>query len=167
MTAQRLDTYMPGMSLVGLKIASSNLANFVSARYIKHESKSALRKSAPDLLVRSRTIKFHKLMNRRHMPVSNPLSIGLQIGLREGPCGTRRHLHRKTRWPGYPSLESGLVLPFNQGPRWESNPSGRLIPRNLLILRNDKMEKNCKNAEPRYLPGIRNDCKALTEPHET
>jgi hypothetical protein len=23
-------------------------------------------------------------MNRRHMPVSNPLSIGLQIGLREG-----------------------------------------------------------------------------------
>ena len=75
----------------------------------------------PDLLVRSRTIKFHKLMNRRHMPVSNPLSIGLQIGLREGPCGTRRHnLHRKTRWPGYPSLESGLFLPFNQGPRWES-----------------------------------------------
>ena len=36
----------------------------------------------PDLLVRSRTIKSHKLMNRRHMPVSNPLSIGLQIGLR-------------------------------------------------------------------------------------
>jgi hypothetical protein len=35
-----------------------------------------------DLLVCSRTIKFHKLMNRRHMPVSNPLSIGLQIGLR-------------------------------------------------------------------------------------
>jgi len=33
-------------------------------------------------LVRSRTIKSHKLMNRRHMPVSNPLSIGLQIGLR-------------------------------------------------------------------------------------
>jgi hypothetical protein len=29
-----------------------------------------------DLLVRSRTIKSHKLMNRRHMPLSNPLSIG-------------------------------------------------------------------------------------------
>jgi hypothetical protein len=28
------------MSLVGLKIASSNLALIVSARYIKHESKS-------------------------------------------------------------------------------------------------------------------------------
>jgi hypothetical protein len=36
----------------------------------------------PGLLVRSRTIKSHKLMNRRHMPGSNPLSIGLQIGLR-------------------------------------------------------------------------------------
>src|SRR5260370_36382334 len=41
----------------------------------------------PDLLVRSRTIKFHKLMNRRHMPVSHPLSIGLQIGLRARPRG--------------------------------------------------------------------------------
>ncbi len=35
-----------------------------------------------DLLARSRTIESHKLMNRRHMSLSNPLSIGLQIGLR-------------------------------------------------------------------------------------
>ena len=42
----------------------------------------------PDLLVRSRTIKFHTLMSRRHMPVSNPLSIGLQIGLRADSSGS-------------------------------------------------------------------------------
>jgi hypothetical protein len=31
--APSLETYFPGMSLVGRKIASSNLANIVSARY--------------------------------------------------------------------------------------------------------------------------------------
>jgi hypothetical protein len=31
-----------------------------------------------------------------------------------------------------------------------------LKTRKLLILRNDKMEKNCKNAEPRYTAGTRN-----------
>jgi hypothetical protein len=34
----------------------------------------------PNLVVRSRTLKPHKLMNRRHMPLSNPLSIGYQSG---------------------------------------------------------------------------------------
>jgi len=31
--AASLETYFPGMSLVGRKIASSNLANMASARY--------------------------------------------------------------------------------------------------------------------------------------
>src|SRR6266436_2995667 len=40
-------------------------------------------------------------------------------------------------------------------PGWESNPSGGLILRKLLILRNSKMEKNHKNAEVRYTAGTR------------
>src|SRR5271163_4992046 len=42
------------------------------------------------------------------------------------------------------------------GPGWESNPSGGLILRNLLILGNAKMERSCKNAEPRYTTGTWN-----------
>src|SRR6266446_5457710 len=42
-------------------------------------------------------------------------------------------------------------------PGWESNPLGGLILRKLLILRNSKMEKNCKNAEVRYTAGTRPD----------
>ena len=44
-------------------------------------------------------------------------------------------------------------------PGWESNPPGGLILRNLLIPRNDKIEKNCKDAELRYTPGTRNDSR--------
>ena len=40
---------------------------------------------------------------------------------------------------------------------WESNPSGGLILRKLLTPRNNKMEKNHKNAEVRYTTGTRND----------
>jgi hypothetical protein len=40
---------------------------------------------------------------------------------------------------------------------WESNPSGGLILRKLLIPRNNKMEENHKNAEVRYTTGTRND----------
>ena len=40
-------------------------------------------------------------------------------------------------------------------PGWESNLSGGLILRKLLILRNSKMEKNYKNAEARYTAGTR------------
>jgi hypothetical protein len=40
-------------------------------------------------------------------------------------------------------------------PGWESNPSGGLILRNLLILRKSKTEKNRKNAEVRYTAGTR------------
>src|SRR6267142_4911748 len=53
-------------------------------------------------------------------------------------------------------------------PGWESNPSGGLILRKLLILRNSKMEKNHKNAEVRYTAGTRNGRKDLAEcPHFT
>ena len=45
----------------------------------------------------------------------------------------------------------------------ESNPSAELILRNLLILRNDKIEKNCKNAEPRYTARTRNDRTIVAE----
>src|SRR5260370_34342797 len=48
-------------------------------------------------------------------------------------------------------------------PGWESNPSGGLILRKLLILRNSKMEKNHKNAEVRYTAGTRNRSKDLAE----
>ena len=44
-----------------------------------------------------------------------------------------------------------------KSPGWESNPSGGLILRKLLIPRNNKMEKNHKNAEVRYTTGTRND----------
>src|SRR5439155_9929066 len=42
-------------------------------------------------------------------------------------------------------------------PGLDSNPSGGLMLRKLLILRNSKMEKNHKNAEVRYTAGTRND----------
>ena len=45
----------------------------------------------------------------------------------------------------------------NWCPGWESNPSGALILRNLLILRKSKTEKNDKNAEVRYTTGTRPD----------
>jgi hypothetical protein len=49
-------------------------------------------------------------------------------------------------------------------PGWESNPSGELILRKLLILRNGKMEKHNKNAEVRYTAGTRKDeVKPATE----
>ncbi len=38
-------------------------------------------------------------------------------------------------------------------PGWESNPSGGLILRNLLILENAKFAKCRKKAEPRYTAG--------------
>src|SRR5713226_6232741 len=44
----------------------------------------------------------------------------------------------------------------NWCPGWESNPSGGLILRKLLIPRNNKMEKNHKNTEVRYTAGTRN-----------
>ena len=50
--------------------------------------------SRTDLLVRSRTIKSHKLMNPPPLPVSPPLSIGLLIGLRSG-AGEPRSGHRR------------------------------------------------------------------------
>ena len=45
----------------------------------------------------------------------------------------------------------------------ESNPSGGLILRKLLILQNDRIEKNCKNAEPRYTAGTWNDRITVAE----
>src|SRR5713101_2432648 len=53
-------------------------------------------------------------------------------------------------------------LPWARG--WESNPSGGLILRKLLILRNSKMEKNHKNAEVRYTAGTRNNRRTLAIP---
>ncbi len=50
-------------------------------------------------------------------------------------------------------------------PGWESNPSRGLILRKLLILRNNKMEKNHKNAEVRYTAGTRNNRRASAERH--
>ena len=64
----------------------------------------------------------------------------------------RRHcvprcVPRCRRIRGYVHRVSGL----------ESNPSGGLILRKLLILQNSKMGKNCKNAEVRYTAGTRPD----------
>src|SRR5229473_854503 len=51
-------------------------------------------------------------------------------------------------------------------PGSESNPSGGLILCKFLILRNDKIVKNHKNAQARYTAGTRNDRKVWQNSHQ-
>ena len=67
-----------------------------------------------------------------------------------------RNLANACHWPemglwgiGSPSV-TAMGFQDLQTTRVGVDPSGVLILRNLLILRNDKIEKNCENADPRY-----------------